>query len=304
MATYTIQNERESDLELTHPPWFISTCRNHNDARQILESCRTIENGNFFVRHSESQNAKYTISIWFNNTITHVRIHQLENKQYQLASQPSSKFSIPTFSTVKELIDFYSVHDMKLLGHCQDEILKEKWILQIQVNILFSDNKMLNKINYDPYFDDEDDANEETYRQLLKKRGILPPCDPKTLPVSSLSQRHTLCSRKEAENILTKTIGVCPGNFIVRPSINANHPYSLSVLSHENSIYHFQIGQIENKYILGPLETVDLLKSKKFSSVSDFINYYLTTSITFKDTNHQQQSILLQLYSTSEFTRF
>ncbi|CAF4393580.1 unnamed protein product, partial [Adineta steineri] len=91
---------------------------------------------------------------------------------------------------------------------------------------------------------------------------ILPPCDPKTLPVSSLSQRHTLCSRKEAENILMKTIGVCPGNFIVRPSINANHPYSLSVLSHENSIYHFQIGQIENKYILGPLESVDLLKSK------------------------------------------
>jgi hypothetical protein len=36
----------------------------------------------------------------------------------------------------------------------------------------------------------------------------------------------------------------------------------LTVLCDENTIYHFQIGAISNKYVIGPLEIIDLTKAK------------------------------------------
>ncbi|CAF3941666.1 unnamed protein product [Rotaria sp. Silwood2] len=94
-----------------------------------------------------------------------------------------------------------------------------------------------------------------------------------------------------------------PGNFIVRPSAHINHPYSLSILSNDNNIYHFQICQISNKYTLEPFETADLLTRERFSSLSLFLEYYSTNPIKFNDNNDKKHSIILQLYSIIEITR-
>ncbi|UJR37893.1 hypothetical protein I4U23_030582 [Adineta vaga] len=163
---------------------------------------------------------------------------------------------------------------------------------------------MTHTITPDPYFDDEDEENEDIYRQLLKQREPLPPCDTSTLPVSSLSERCSLCSREEAENILKSADGICSGNFIVRPSVHPNHPYSLSVLANDKKIYHFQIGLTLNKYLLGPLSSVDLLKAKTFPTLTEFLKWYLTSPIRFQDNNNKRHSIQLQLYSSFESTRF
>ncbi|CAF1057508.1 unnamed protein product [Adineta ricciae] len=163
---------------------------------------------------------------------------------------------------------------------------------------------MTHSLIEDSDFDDEDDENEENYRRLLKKPGSLPPCDPSILPASSFSDRCSLCSREEAENILTNSMRVSPGNFLVRPSAHLNHPYSLSVLTNEKQIYHFQIGYIANKYVLGPLQAIDLSKSKRFSTLSDFLQWFSKRPIQFQDDNQKDHSILLQLYPFYETTRF
>jgi hypothetical protein len=56
----------------------------------LLFNLFLFQNGNFFVRQSESKNAKYTISLWFNNTPTHVRINKLDDEQFQLEFKPNS----------------------------------------------------------------------------------------------------------------------------------------------------------------------------------------------------------------------
>ncbi|CAF1055930.1 unnamed protein product [Adineta ricciae] len=155
----------------------------------------------------------------------------------------------------------------------------------------------------DPDFDDEDDENEENYRRLLKRSGSLPPCDSSILPASSFSNRCSLCSREEAENVLKNSRGVSPGYFLVRPSAHLNHPYSLSVLTNKKQIYHFQIGYIANKYVLGPLQAIDLAKSKRFSTLSDFLQWFSTHPIQFQDDNQKDHSVLLQLYPICESTR-
>ncbi|CAF4550394.1 unnamed protein product [Rotaria sp. Silwood1] len=162
---------------------------------------------------------------------------------------------------------------------------------------------MTTEVNADPYFDDEDEENEEIYRQLLRKRDTLPPCDPTPLPFSSISQPRILCSREEAETILKTTAGVRPGNFIVRPSAHVKHPYSLSLLCTDYNIYHFQICQISNKYTLGSLETMNMLTTQTFCSLSSFLEYYLTNPIKFQDNNDKKHSIILQLYSINAVTR-
>jgi hypothetical protein len=162
---------------------------------------------------------------------------------------------------------------------------------------------MTTTIDCDPYFDDEDEENEANYRQLLENPAKLPDCLSTITPVSSVSQRSTLCSRKEAEHFLKSNSYLRPGNFILRPSAHRNHPYSLSVLYNDNMVFHFQIGQISHEYVMGPLESIDGSKSKKFSSISALLEYYLTSPIIFHG-DTQDHSILLELYSPIEITRF
>ncbi|UJR37892.1 hypothetical protein I4U23_030581 [Adineta vaga] len=104
--------------QIASKSWFVSTCSNKNDANHILESCPTIENGNFLVRRSEKKPNQYTITLWFDNTSTHVRINQLGNDQYQLELNPNSNLTTSIFSTINDLIEFYTENHMKLTGHC------------------------------------------------------------------------------------------------------------------------------------------------------------------------------------------
>ncbi|CAF3375536.1 unnamed protein product [Rotaria socialis] len=162
---------------------------------------------------------------------------------------------------------------------------------------------MNNFASMDPYFDDEDEENEEIYRRLLRNRETLPSCDTTTLPYSSFSQPCILCSRVEAENILTKTSNVQPGHFIIRPSAHTNYPYSLTVLFNNKIIYHFQICQSSNKYSIEPYDKIDLLTSKVFCSLSNLVEYYLTHPIIFQDDDNKRNSITLKLYPMIELTR-
>ncbi|CAF1090231.1 unnamed protein product [Adineta ricciae] len=118
MALYVTQNERDS-TQLTVNPWFVGTCSNRHDAGRILESCRTIENGNFLVRKSENSDTQYAITLWFDKQVTHVRINQVDGKQYQLEYNSNANLSVPVFPTIEGLIKFYTEHEMKLTGHCQ-----------------------------------------------------------------------------------------------------------------------------------------------------------------------------------------
>jgi len=96
----------------------------------------------------------------------------------------------------------------------------------------------------------------------------------------------------------------------------------LTVLCDENTIYHFQIGAISNKYVIGPLEIIDLTKAKvrykkmlnsnniffcsfqKFPTLSALIEYHLKSPIIFQEENNKGHSILLRLYSPIEVTQF
>ncbi|CAF1601390.1 unnamed protein product [Rotaria magnacalcarata] len=163
---------------------------------------------------------------------------------------------------------------------------------------------MNNLASMDPYFDDEDEENEEIYRRLLRNRETLPSCDKTTLPYSSFSQPCILCSRVEAENILKKTSDVQPGHFIIRPSgAHTNYPYSLTVLFNNKIVYHFQICQKSNKYSIEPYDRIDLSTSKVFRSLSNFVEYYLTRPIIFQVDDNKQKSITLKLYPVVELTR-
>ncbi|CAF1057528.1 unnamed protein product [Adineta ricciae] len=84
----------------------------------LVESLNPV-NGNFLVRKSENSDTQYAITLWFDKQITHVRINQVDDNQYQLEYNPKANSSVPVFSTIKDLIKFYTEHEMKLTGHCQ-----------------------------------------------------------------------------------------------------------------------------------------------------------------------------------------
>ncbi|CAF0791569.1 unnamed protein product [Didymodactylos carnosus] len=138
--------------------------------------------------------------------------------------------------------------------------------------------------------DTETDAEEELEEEV-------PPCGRYVAPVIVVTDHCTiLCTRDEADYLLKKTVNVQEGNFILRPSGHARHPYSLSVYT-SALIYHFQIGQsTNNRFMIGPLDRVNLNETPTFCKISDLLRYYLSNPITFRNEIGQSNRIQLKLY--------
>lgn len=47
------------------------------------------------MRPSEDKNVKYTITLWFDNKTTHIRIKELGDSRYQLEFDSISNFEAP-----------------------------------------------------------------------------------------------------------------------------------------------------------------------------------------------------------------
>lgn len=87
-------------------PWFLGPL-DKKVAENALNSFS--KEGAFIVRNSSKDLNSYSMSLYFNRSVRHLRIPRLQNKKYVLGDSGKVQFD-----TIVELVDYYSQHHVDL----------------------------------------------------------------------------------------------------------------------------------------------------------------------------------------------
>ncbi|XP_058968558.2 B-cell linker protein-like isoform X4 [Pocillopora verrucosa] len=98
--------DQKSADPLKQYPWFLGPL-DKKVAENALNSFS--KEGAFIVRNSSKDPNSYSMSLYFNRSVRHLRIPRLQNKKYVLGDSGKVQFD-----TIVELVDYYSQHHVDL----------------------------------------------------------------------------------------------------------------------------------------------------------------------------------------------